>query len=128
MTKLFGVDIQAELANAIPSGDAGFPAITLTHSTPGTRTPGVPDGGTNPVVDSYTTRGIIAEYKKMFANGPDKWVMTTHMILLIAKPLADLGVKPQMGDRLTQNGVTYVIVRETGDPAEAQWTCYCVGA
>lgn len=128
MPKLFGVDIQAELASAIPSGDAGFPSITLTHSTPGTRTVGVPDGGTNPVVESYTTRGIIAEYEKLFATGPDKWVKTTHMIMLVAKPLADLGVQPQMGDRLTQDGKTYVIVRLTGDPAEAQWTCYCMGA
>lgn len=123
--KLFGVDIQGIIATAIPKGM--MPEITLTVHTAGTPTPGNLIGGVHPVANSYKTRGMTERFRKKFQNGPNTWVESTHRVMLIAKPLADLGIEPQAENTLTTPDGTMTILSVERDPAAATYSCYCRG-
>lgn len=123
--KLFGVDIQGILANAIPVGS--WPAVTLTQRTPGTRTPGSEASGTNPTSNSYTSRGIVDRYRRSFKQGAQKWVQSSHRVLIIAKPFEDLSVQPKADDLLVVEGLTFSVIHVERDPAAATWTLYVLG-
>lgn len=124
MTTIFGIDIAAEIADAIGPSDAT--AATLISVTPGTRTPGSPSAGTNPTTASYGCRGFVVDYAAGQIDGA-LIVTGDRLVSLIAKSINGGATTPKPGDRLACRGRTYSIVRVEGDAAEAMWHCQVRG-
>lgn len=134
-TKFFGIDIQAEIAKAIPR--TAMPNFVLTKkplptddtellSGPGT--PGTP-------VD-YPCHGAVLDFKleemdldstKGEPEDAQGVVRGDKKILVIAKPLADAGVFPEPDDTITVGAVAYRVVNARTDAATAKWICHCRG-
>lgn len=120
--KLFGVDISGLIKSAIGPGvlDA-----TLTKSTPGARTPGSLTGGTNPTTTSYTCKGFLDTQAVQFLDGTAVRE-GTKVCVLIGDTIDNGNVAPAPGDRITIEGITYVIPEGGNidrDPAAATYTC-----
>lgn len=108
MPNLFGVDIAGQLAQAL--GGQLVPGV-LTKITPGTRTPGDPLSGTNPVRVSYNFEGFYEVSKD------------SKYISILTKSLPN-DIVPQETDQLRIEGVIYNILSDPSrDPAEALYMC-----
>lgn len=64
MTRLFGVDIGREFANAIPAGDQGMPLVTLRRVTYAPRSTSDSTASKVSTETSYTTRGTKEQVTK----------------------------------------------------------------
>ena len=116
---LFGVNISGLIKEYIGPGvlDA-----TLTKSTPGSRTAGQLTGGRNPTTASYACKGFIDKQARQDFDGTlisDGQVM----IVLIGDTIDGGSTKAEAGDRITIEGVTYMIDKLDRDPAAATYTC-----
>lgn len=65
------IDIAKELAKQLKKhgGPIGVQSMTLTLSTPGTRTAGNLGGGTNPTTTAYPCSGFVEEYDSRLIDG-----------------------------------------------------------
>lgn len=116
---LFGVNISGLIKEFIGPGvlDA-----TLTKSTPGNRTVGQLTGGRNPTTTTYACKGFIDKQARQDFDGTlisDGQVM----IVLIGDTIDGGNTKVDAGDRITIEGVSYVIEKLDRDPAAATYTC-----
>lgn len=124
-TLIFGIDIQAEVADAIPSSE--MPPVTLLKTTILTTYSRGLTYGPDTTVASYVTWGIEADYvlkamkKATNVQEGDKGVM------MIGKALEDAGVEPTTNDQVIIDGKTYDIIQVDRDPAKAQYLCRCRG-
>lgn len=126
MAKFFGVDIQAEISKAI--GPADLPPITLRKWTVGTRNPVDLNSGTNPISVDYVTRGIVSAYTTRDIADTGTIQAGDKKVMMIAKPFADAGIVPDLGDEVIAEGVTLRIVAPVvRDPATATYECQCRG-
>lgn len=120
MPLLFGIDLAQELADAMPAGDDGVPAATLTVRTPGTRDSNEPSAGTNPTSTSYECRGWISKYAGQVEGTMVK--RTASEVVLLGKSIGGGTVTPAPGHRVSIDGTAYQIVGVATDPAGATYT------
>jgi len=116
---LFSVNISGLIKEYIGPGvlDA-----TLTKSTPGSRTAGQLTGGRNPTTATYACKGFIDEQARQDFDG----TLTLDgqvVIVLIGDTIDGGSTKAEVGDRITIEGVTYMIDKLDRDPAAATYTC-----
>jgi hypothetical protein len=124
--KIFGVDIQKVVAQAIPPG--ALPAMTLRKMTPGVRNPLSLAAGTNPTFADYATRGITSELMQSEIDDAAGIKKGMKKVLLIAEPLATAGVEPAKDDIVvTDEGELVVAAILERDPATAAWVLACRG-
>lgn len=112
-------------------GQAGMtkPAI-LIKITAGTRTPGAISAGTNPTSTPHTVTAVPGSITRMRLDGT-LIAGVTRVIKILGASLP-AGVTPAPTDRITMDGVTSVIVGDSGgnkavdvDAAGACWVCQC---
>ena len=118
MPRLFGLDIAALVDTSIQAA-GGVLTGTLVQSTPGTRTPGDPTGGTNPTTTSYSIRGFFEFTER---RRDDSLVTSRGTRLSVLGNSLPEGIEPGSGDVITLNGETgnYTVVRVINrDPAAA---------
>jgi len=126
--KLFGVDIQAEMASAMPASD--LTSMVLTKYTNGTPDPLHLTNGMAPTTTAYTCHGI-PPMVKMKRLGDDK--PNVHVgggtLRIVGKSLADQGVAPEKGDLIQVDGaITYTIEAVEWDGYKAMFACRVRGA
>lgn len=118
---LFGIDISGIVAANI--GPGVLDAV-LTKVTPGTRTSGQLTGGTNPTTATYPCKGFVD--KKARRNREGELVKEGNVtILLIGDTISGGTVAPEIGDRVSLEGVNYLINELDRDPAAATYTLQC---
>lgn len=124
--KFWGVDIQAEIAGAATPSD--LPNFYLQKRASGIRDPLSLAGGTNdgPPVN-YACHGMITDYSSDEMRELPLVQKGDKRIMLIAKPLADLGVLPEPEDLIISGARTYTVIDVSGNSAEAVWLCQCRG-
>lgn len=122
---IFGIDIQAEVGRAIPSGS--LPAFTLRKPGTGIRDPLSLTSGTQPgPPNDYECHGTITNFtvdemqeNTLIQRGDKK-------IVIIAAPLGD--TKIDTNDLLIdETGASYTVVSADTTSAEASWICVCRG-
>lgn len=118
MPKLFGVDIAAIIDSAM---SGGLLDATLHQTTPGTRTPGDPTGGTNPTTVDAACKGMVDDYADGEIDGT-LVLVGDRKVLLIGNSIAGLLV-PQPQDGVTIEGERYTVIRVKRDPAAATYLC-----
>lgn len=134
--KLFGVDVQAEIAKAMPA--TSLPNFTLTKTPLSTDDTNLLSGpGTAGTPVAYSVWGVVLDYRleEMDTDSTHQEpedaagvIRGDKKILIVAKPLADAGVQPEPGDVITlASGLTYRVVSARTDAAEAKWICQCRG-
>lgn len=125
--KFWGVDIQSEIAEAMPPADM-LPLI-LTKRAVGIRSPSAQSAGTNPGPPrDYVCHGMIADYTVQQRIEDPLIQRGDKKIVIIAKPLADEGVRPDTNDVVTDDdGQIYTVIRAMSNSAEAVWICQCRG-
>ena len=124
--KFFGIDIQAEIASAMGASD--LPNFTFTKYGPSVRDPARPTAGVFPtVVATIRCWGVISEFKLDDQIGTEQVQMGDKKAVLIAKPFADAGVVPGLGDTVTEGALVYRVVAVMRDGATAAYTCQCRG-
>ncbi len=120
------ISIPKILAKALGKQTAlGFRAMTLTKSTPGTRTVGAVSAGTNPTTTSYACKGF--EETKQAGQLPETLVVKHDLVISLLGASIASGAVPVPGDRITSLGVTYTIIPEGvgRDPVGALYVCTC---
>lgn len=119
--KLFGIDITKLIADNI--GPGVLPA-TLIKVTQGARTAGQLAGGMNPTTTSYPCKGFID--RKDRRNRDGELVHSGAVtVLLIGGTISGGSVAPELGDKVTIEGTTFVIDALDRDPAGATFTLQC---
>lgn len=94
-----------------------FLDAVLTREIPGTG--GDPFDPPAPTVTTYGCKGIVEAYSDYFRkNGLVD--AKDRKVLILATSLA---VKPQAGDRITIQHVTFTLQEVSTDPATAVWEC-----
>lgn len=127
--KLFGIDVQKEIASAMPKVDCPFVG-TLVKTPEPTENPTELSGpGTPGTPVEYDVRGFVLEYALEEAQRSPGVLKGDKKILLIAKPLADAGVQPESEDVIVDadTGLEYTVVTAKTDAATAKWICQCRG-
>lgn len=116
---LFGIDISKLIHDNI---SPGVLAATLVKRANTARTPGSLSGGLNPSSTSYSCRGFIDSKQKRFIDGT---LVTdgAENIVLIGDSI--VGAVPEIGDRVTIEGRTFVVEQLDRDPAAAVYTLSC---
>jgi hypothetical protein len=110
--------LSGSLAKTIGSAFKGlFLDAVLTRETPGTG--GDPFDPPPPVVTTYSCKAVVEAYSDYFrksglVNAADR------KVLILA---ASLAVKPQAGDRVTIQHITFTLSEVSTDPATAVWEC-----
>lgn len=121
MPKLFGVDIQKIVSDAIPSGPKGLPSVTLRKLTNSVRDPSNLSAGPVITYEEYVTRGVATTYTLREANDAPGVQVGDKKIVVIARPLDKLGVVPSKQDEIIVQGETLTIVWVMRDPAVATY-------
>lgn len=121
MPNLFGKDIAGIIGNKLGKHLLDG---TLTHTTPGIRTPGSLTAGTNPTTATSTFKGIISDYKEREIDGT-LVQQGDRKVLILAATLTP-AVVPEVGDRVSLEGDTFEVKRVSRDPAAATFTCQVV--
>lgn len=122
--KFFGIDIQAEVASAMPASD--LPNYILTKRAIGVRLPDRPTAGTNPTSPvTYPVWGARTVFSLDDAVGAQQVQLGDLKFILIAKPLADLGVEVALADTITEGTKVYTVVSARMDAASSVWICQC---
>lgn len=119
--KIFGVDIQAEIATAI--GPSDVPVAVLIKMNQTSRSSST--GGTRPSPTSYPCRGLFSSESVESIFGTTNVLGGDRVATLIAQPLASAGVRPSTNDRLTLDGITVEIVDVKYSTAEAVYLLHC---
>lgn len=120
MVTLFGLDIAAEVNNAI-SAAGNIAEATLVKVTPGTRTPGQLSGGTNPTRTSHAARGI---RESITRRRPETLLQDTRAIISLLGASIAGGAIPETGDEIIIEGETFTIIGPVErDPAAALYVC-----
>lgn len=123
----FGVDIQAVVADAI--GPSDLPPITLRKRS--SANPTTPPLSGPPVITTtdYLTRGVVEKMKRRSADGAQLVSTGDQKVILIAKPLADAGVVPDVDDEIvtTTDGTLRITEVLDRDPAVAHYAVMCRG-
>lgn len=126
MARIFGIDIQAEIANAITSSD--MPNFLLRKKVIGVRDPTELSGGTNSATpDDYRCHGMITKYSFEDMQAAPGIQYGDKRVVLIAKPLADAGVVPEIDDFLVVGEEILTILSARTNSAEAVWILQCRG-
>jgi hypothetical protein len=125
MAKFLGVDIPKLLNGAM--GKLLYSG-TFTSVSPGTRTPGSPGTGRNPVATTYSFKGFAGSYDQML---PDRQLVRSGniVIAIVAASGTMSGIEPKSGDRAQLVGdpqlgsriASIMVVHR--DPATAMWLC-----
>lgn len=123
MTKLFGVDISAQIASAM--GGLLLP-MKLVRVTPGTRTAGDLTSGTNPSTKTYPCRGVVEDYSLRYYA--EDLVQKGDRKALILGGTLPAGVVPQLGDHVVIEGVESQVIDVRRDPAGASYELQVRGA
>lgn len=107
--KLFGVDIQSEVAKAMPKGS--MPVFYLKKGAV-----------------SYESRGNMGMFS-LEERDDDKSIQRgDQKIVLIAEPLDRAGVEPATHDIIVDDaGKNYTVVKARTNSARATWICQCRG-
>lgn len=117
------IDMVDATAKALLGGDLIVSAATLTKVTPGTRTSGGENAGTNPTSVAHACEGIVQAFDTGLIDGTIVRREDRRISLLIAT-LPD-GVEPKPSDRIAIQGATYVVLDGVGrDPARFMFTCH----
>jgi hypothetical protein len=127
------IDLVDATAKSLLGGELIVSAATLTKFTPGTRTPGAENAGTNPTSVTYACEGIVQRFDAGMVDADIAQGAIAHktivrredrrISLLIATLPAD--VEPKPGDKITIQGATYVILDGVErDPASFMFTCH----
>lgn len=127
MPKLFGVDIQKEVTKAIPKGSKGLPALTLRKWTNGVRDPSDLGGGTQPTYLDYEAHGVATDYTMREALDAPGVQVGDKKVIVIARALDLLGVRPEKEDQMIVAGETLTVVWVKRDPAVATYEVACRG-
>ena len=115
--KLFGIDIAGIVNDTI---SPGLLDLTLTVTTPGTRTPGDLSGGTNPTTVVSTGKGI---KEPLTSIRPESIVQDAMAVILIIGDSLSPAAVPEEQDLVSIEGPDYTIIRVARDPAAATYTC-----
>jgi len=127
--KLFGVDVEAVVADAIPVGS--IPEATLTKVSYASRNPADLTAGKVGTPTAYVTRGVLDEVRRagdsnLLGSGDSmRRDRDAPSILLLAAPLHAAGVVPEANDLITIGGRNWRVIRVQPDPARASYTCQC---
>lgn len=110
--------LEGSLAKTIGSAFKGlFLDAVLTRETPGTG--GDPFDPPPPVVTTYPCKGLVEAYSDYFRkNGLVD--AADRKVLILA---TSLDVKPQAGDRVTIQHITFTLSEISTDPATAVYEC-----
>lgn len=87
----------------------GFGAMTLTKVTAGTRLPGAQAAGANPTTVDYPCKGRLGTKQSTVVKGGTLAQVSILTVSILGATLPD-GIDPKPGDRITRDGITYVIV------------------
>lgn len=125
--KFFGVDIQKEVAKAMPA--SALPNFVFTKHPLGTRNNALLTGGSNigSVPITVGVWGAIADFNEQDITDGGEIQKGDIMIVIIAKPLEDLGLKIELSDTITDGILIYDVVKARQDGARATWRCRCRG-
>ncbi len=116
MPNLFGLDIAKLVADNIAAA-GGVLDVTLTKTTPGTRTAGSLAAGTNPTTTGYACKGFIEDRTQ--SNRPGSLVQSGGKVVSIFGATLDTGVVPAPTDTVTIEGSTFTVLEVGRDPAAA---------
>jgi hypothetical protein len=96
---------------------------TLTKYTPGARTPGALNAGTNTTSVTYDCEGIVEAFETGMIDGTTVRREDRKISLRIATLPTDIEPKPN--DRIAIDGTTYVVVSTDGrDAAKFNFVCH----
>lgn len=87
----------------------GFGALTLTKVTAGSRLPDAQSAGTNPTTADYPCKGRLGIKQATVVKGGTLAQVSVLTVSILGATLPD-GTEPNPGDRISKDGVTYVIV------------------
>lgn len=123
MPNLFGLNIAKLVADGLKSAGDVRP-LTLTKSSPGSRTTGDLTSGTNPTKAVHSGRGFV-EDRVGTINRAGTLVRSTRRIVSVIGATLPVGVKPEPSDVISIDGETLTIVGGgvKTDPAEAVFEC-----
>lgn len=127
MPKLFGVDIQKIVHQAIPRGTKGLPALTLRKWTNGVRDPADLGGGTQPTYQDYEAHGVATTYTLHSLPDSVNVQVGDKKVVVIARALDLKGVRPEKEDEMIVAGETLRVVWVSRDPAVATYEVACRG-
>lgn len=110
--------LEGDLAKTIGSAFKGlFLDAVLTRETPGEG--GDPFDPPPPVVTTYDCKGLVEAYSDYFRKS-GLVSQSDRKVLILA---ASLAVKPQAGDRVTIQHITFTLSEVSADPATAVYEC-----
>lgn len=116
MAEIFGLDIQAVIAEAVTAA-GGLTDGTLTKITAGARDASRPTQRSSDSVTTHTFQGAVETRQARL--GDSAVAETVLTVLIIRGTVTPLAV-PEVNDTVTLNGVTYTLVELLSrDPAEA---------
>lgn len=105
---------------------------TLIKIAAGSRTPGAISAGTHPVSTSHPVTAVPGNITQMRLDG--SLIAGVDRVIRIFGASLPSGVVPAPNDKITMDGVTSVIVGDSGgnravdaDPAGACYVCQCKG-
>jgi hypothetical protein len=125
MDELFGIDIAAEIGDAL--GGQLRPAV-LTKVVAGARSPGNLTGGTNPTPTPYECEGFMDTRTAQYRGGTLVRQAGKYASLL-GLPLRAHGVEPEAGDLVSiDGGPEFRVLEVEADPAKALFECMVEGA
>lgn len=121
----FGVDIQAEMADAITPDDV--PNFTLRKRPQNAPNSTLSGAGTAATPVDYNVHGTITKYTVDEMRDLPGVVKGDKRVMIIAKPLADVGVEPSPNDEILIGSKTWRIVSVDTDAAVAKYVCQVRG-
>ena len=122
MANLFGIDVAAEVASAMSASD--LTEATLRKFSAGTSADGEQ---LNPT--EYSCHGVPPSVSVGGQSERSPNVTAgTGVARIVGKPLTDAGVRPEKGDLLIMDGVTYTIDDVGWDGYKAMFTLKVRGA
>jgi hypothetical protein len=124
---IFGIDIQGEIANAVKPTDA-LPFVLRKYTLPAEDTNLLSGPGTVATPVDYLCHGFELDFTAKDMERSPGVERGDKKILLIAKPLADAGVRPETEDLIIDaSGNEYTVITANTDTAIAKWVCQCRG-
>lgn len=78
-------------------------------------------GGNNPTETSYVVKGFVSDYKDWQIDGTI--IKNGDRIVTLLGGTLPAGVIPQVGDKITAEGLTKTVVQVNRDPAGATYEC-----
>jgi hypothetical protein len=126
VAKIFGIDVQSEIASAITASD--MPNFLLRKKVVGLRDPVLLSGGTNNAnPNDYACHGMVSDYSRDEMQESPLVQKGDKRVTVIAKPLDDAGVEPEIDDFLVDGTEIYTIIDAKTNSARAVWILQCRG-